>query len=297
MKKSLVALSAFVILLSGCQSEDTLGLLPDTQLQQVESLAVDDAQAEKTVSENEKEIEALSKRIFLEHFADDTDVVVKNDVAVQNKGGMLFNLLNKSKLAQKLGYAIANYPVKTKFNQHGKTDTIPRINAEQIAKLQSVLKPGDLILCGNDDSFIHAILHIGNGEIVHSLASKDPKFWGVVNEPLTSYLKRAERDKFVVLRYKDLDTKDFAKVATYAKAQVGKPYDTLFLINSESKFYCTELVYQSIMQLKDAPKIFPHKEKLGWQLITNEDFMDSPDLETVWTLNKTRPTVAKIHKY
>ncbi|RZL41197.1 MAG: hypothetical protein EOP00_25305, partial [Pedobacter sp.] len=296
-KKSLVALSAFVILLSGCQSEDTLGMLPDTQLQQVESLAVDDAQAEKTVSENEKEIEALSKRIFLEHFADDTDVVVKNDVAVQNKGGMLFNLLNKSKLAQKLGYAIANYPVKAKFNQHGKTDTIPRINADQIAKLQSVLQPGDLILCGNDDSFIHAILHVGNGEIVHSLASKDPKFWGVVNEPLTSYLKRAERDKFVVLRYKDLDKKDFAKAATYAKAQVGKPYDTLFLINSESKFYCTELVYQSIMQLENAPKIFPHKEKLGWQLITNEDFMDSPDLETVWTLNKTRPATAKIHKY
>jgi uncharacterized protein YycO len=99
------------------------------------------------------------------------------------------------------------------------------------------------------------------------------------------------------LRDKNLNLNEFSKSVSYANEQVGKPYDTLFLINSESKFYCTELVYQSVMQMKNPPRLFPHKVKMGWMLITNEDIMDSPDLTTVWTLNKERPAAGKIHKY
>lgn len=297
MKKSLVVLSSFIILLSGCQNDESLLVNPDSQVQQVQSLAASDAEAEKTINANQKELDAVATRIFAEYFADETDVTVKNDVMVQNKGGILFNLLNKSKIAQKVAYTLSNYPVKAKFNKHGVADNLPKINSQQINTLLGVLKPGDLILCGNDDSFVHAILHTGNGQIVHSLASKDPKFWGVVKEPLTTYLNRSSRDKFVVLRYKNLDSKELAKSVKYAEEQVGKPYDTLFLMNSESRFYCTELVYQSVMQMSNPPKVYPHKAQIGWQLVTNEDFMDSPDLETVWTLNKTRPAVAKLHKY
>ncbi len=297
MKKSLVLFSSLLVFLTSCQTDEQFTQVLNQNPAEVQTLSAEDKEAEKVINDNQKELEALAKNVFAQYFADDTDVTVTNDVVVQNKGGMLFNLLNKSKIAQKIAYTLSNYPVKAKFNKHGVADTIPRINQEQTDKLLSVLKAGDIILCGNDDSFVHAILHTGNGQIVHSLASKDPKFWGVVKEPLTQYLKRAQRDKFVVLRYKNLNPSEFTKSISYAEEQVGKPYDTLFLINSESKFYCTELVYQSVMQMSNAPKVFPHKAKMGWNIITNEDFMDSPDFETVWSLNKQRPATAKLHKY
>lgn len=297
MKKSLAIVSSLIILLSSCgQENDILSL--DNNIQEINTLSTDEKENQKLAEENSKDIDSISRTLFTQYFEDEVTVdIPQNSVVVQNKGGFLFNLLNKSKIAQNIAYKISNYPVKAKFNKKDKPDQLPRINEQQTNELLNVLKPGDLILCGNDASFVHAILYTGNGNIVHSLASKNPKYWGVVKEPLTQYLKRAERDKFVVLRDKNLDVNEFSKSVKYAEEQVGKPYDTLFLMNSETRFYCTELVYQAVMQMKNPPKIFPHKVKMGWVLITNEDIMDSPDLATVWTLNKQRPSVGKIHKY
>ncbi len=83
--------------------------------------------------------------------------------------------------------------------------------------------------------------------IIHSLASLDPKYWGVVKESLKTYLGRSERDKFVVLRAKNITSDDIKKELEFANKQVGKPYDSLFLFNSGDRFYCTELGYQSIL--------------------------------------------------
>jgi len=296
MKKNLISILSIILISSSCVSNNNLFITDE--LQEINTSSLDEKENQKLAEENTKSIEYISKKLFSEYFEDETSVDInKNDVLIENKGGFLFNLLNKSKIAQNIAYKISNYPVKAKFNKKGVPDQLPRINDKQINDLLSVLKEGDLILCGNDDSFVHAILYIGNGIIIHSLASKNPKFWGVVKEPLTQYLKRSERDKFIVLRPKNLDLNEFSKSVKYAESQVGKPYDTLFLINSESRFYCTELVYQSIIQMKNPPKIFPHKVKMGWVLVTNEDIMDSPDLTTVWTLNKQRPPVGVIHKY
>jgi hypothetical protein len=190
MKKSLALISSMVIFLSACgESSNTPVLIND--FQQVQTFSADEQENEKLANENSQDIEAVSKAIFSQYFADEISVdISKNAVPVQNKGGFLFNLLNKSKIAQKVGYMISNYPVKAKFNKHGVADKLPRINEQQTNELLNVLKPGDIILCGNDDSFVHAILYTGNGGIVHSLASKNPKFWGVVKEPLTQYLKK-----------------------------------------------------------------------------------------------------------
>ncbi len=306
MKKSLALLSSLIFMLSACSNDLSTPAISDIQnVEQIQSFANDDAEAQKIINENKEELQAISQRLFMQYYADDAEVVLpstklKNSSAPITKGGVFFNILNKSKVAQKLAYLISDYPVRAKFNAHGISDSTPRITPQEIAKLKSILKPGDLILCGNDDSFIHAIVYFGNDLIIHALASKvkgPQKMLGVVKETLTQYLTRASRDKFVVLRYRNLNTADLPKVRSYAESQVGKGYDTLFLINSDERFYCTELVYKSIMQLSNPPRIYPHKEKLGWQIITNEDFMDSPDLETIWTFNKKRPAVGELHPY
>lgn len=312
MKKSIALLSSLVLLLSACASDETI-MLPEQEQQQVQTVETfaagqtkpisqyTEAEIKKIISENEEAIDAVSKLVYLQKFSDETEPegnFSKNALSnIQFKGGFIFNLLNQSKIARAIVDTVANPVVKKKFNAHGQTDTIARINPAQIQELLSVLKPGDLILCGNDDSFIHAIFYEGNGSIVHSLASKNPKYWGVGKEKLTDYLARSERDKFVVLRYKNLTQSDFLKAQQYANKQVGKKYDTLFLVNDDTKFYCTELVFRSVMEMANPPRIYPHQEKVGWKLITNEDFMDSPDLETVWTLNRDRDPIGKTHKY
>ncbi len=304
MKKHLVLFTSLFILLSGCTRETISPSFSEFQLMpQPETFTAQDYEAEKTAGNNKETISAAVESIFARNFADDLDVSAVNRLPalnnLQQKGGMLFNLLTKSKLAQKVGYLVADIPIRLKFNRKSKPDNIPRITEQQIAELKSVLKPGDVILCGNNGTFIHSIIYLGNDVIVHSLATKGngKTFTGTIKETLSEYLFRAERDKFVVLRYKNLDPNELNKVFDYAVKQVGKSYDSLFLINSDTRFYCTELIYQSLMQMANPPRMFPHKAAWGWQLITNEDFMDSPDLETVWTLNKVRPPVGQLHSY
>jgi hypothetical protein len=52
----------------------------------------------------------------------------------------------------------------------------PRITvaSAEYAAMKRALKPGDIILCGNDDSFLHSIVYLGDGQIVHSLAQERP---------------------------------------------------------------------------------------------------------------------------
>lgn len=303
MKKILLS-AVSLLILSSCASEENLTSIQTVQqTPQAEVYTAQDYQAEADTQSNKESVSALAEGIFSQNFADDVERVapISNTLSkAASKGGMIFNLLNKSKLAQKVGYLISDYPVRANFNKKSKPDSTPRINEKQITELKSLLQPGDLILCGNNNSFVHAILYFGNDVIVHSLATKGNdgrKFTGVIKETLSEYLFRAERDKFVVLRYKNLNAPDVQKIADYANKQIGKSYDTLFLMNSDSRFYCTELVYHSLLQLPTPPRMFPHKVALGWKLITNEDFMDSPDFQTVWTLNKVRPETGLNHEY
>ncbi|MBC7475979.1 MAG: hypothetical protein H7263_16980 [Candidatus Sericytochromatia bacterium] len=303
MKKLVVALASSIILFS-CSQEDTLIHISQSKPME-QSYTAQDYQAEKDATTNKASINSFAETIFIQNFADDISVqpvtqainLAKN---VSEKGSLLFRLLNKSKLSQKVGYFFADYPVRMFFGKKSKTDDVPKISVDEIAQLKNALKPGDIILCGNNGSFIHAILYFGNDVIIHSLATKGvggKKFTGVIKETLSEYLSRAERDKFVVLRYKNLDQSQVSKMFDYASQQIGKSYDTLFLMNSDTRFYCTELVYQDLIQLTTPPRMQPHKVALGWELIMNEDFMDSPDFDTVWTLHKTRPATSILHTY
>ncbi len=307
MKKILLTTLSLLVLASCSRGLQETVSLDQQENQQQEIKTLSDTQAESTVNEEKDFIASSAESLFLENFADDIERPLKNVTTlptnmlstIETKGGMIFNTLNKSKFAQKVGYFFADAPVKRWMNKPSKSDSTPRITSDQITQMKALLKPGDMILCGNNNSFVHAILYLGDDVIVHSLASKgkDGKVLGVIRETLGEYLFRSERDKFVVLRYKNFDPEEMKKVADYANKQIGKTYDTLFLMNSDTRFYCTELVYQSLMQLTKAPKMFPHKVKLGWKLITNEDFMDSPEFETVWSLNKNRPATGKLHQY
>lgn len=209
----------------------------------------------------------------------------KTDPLIGPRAGILYRALDKSEVLRKVAYKLSTAIVQRHFSKPGTVDAVPPIGAQDRAALSRTLQPGDVIQCGNNSSFVHVIFYLGDDVIVHALAQEGfgRKMIGVREETLTAYLDRAERDKVVVLRPRWTPDK-LADAIAFAKAQVGKDYDTLFMTDAGDRFYCTELVYR-ILTRTGVARVEPHKAKAGWRLVMNEDFRKSPDLSVVYRFN------------
>lgn len=294
-KKACVLLS--LLLLSACTTAPSI---PDVALPQ----AIPQLKAQAiTPNASQQDLAKLLKHIYKTRFADDknpTQLLDEINKALEAEGTSIYQVLNTRPDVRKVAYPVGDQIVMSEFNKPSPADNVPPISATEVAQLLQKMKPGDVILCGNNKSFVHAALYVGNGQLIHSLATQPDnpqRFVGVVREPLQTYVKRSERDTFVVLRYSQLTAADAQKATDYANRQLGKGYDTLFLIEQEDRFYCTELVFRAIRHMNRPPRVLPHNEKYGWQMVSVEDFMDSPDFQTVWTRNYTRPPVGRLHTY
>lgn len=218
---------------------------------------------------------------------------------LEQHGPAAFALLSRDRSAREELYPTSDQMVLKEFSKPSSPDNVPPISPQELQDLSSRLQPGDVILCGNNGSFIHGALYIGNGEIVHALAvdSATPgRMRGVVREALSTYTQRVERDTFVVLRAQ-AQPAALQPAIHFAAQQVGKPYDSLFLTASDERYYCTELVWHALRQMPRAPRVHLNQVRFGWQMVTVEDFMDSPDLQTVWERNYRRPAPGQRHRY
>ncbi|GEM_PF-3275408 len=244
--------------------------------------------AESLTGQDQSALVATVEELAAQYFADegaDPDFEASQPTLSGPRGGLLYRSLVKSKLLRTLGLKLSYLPVKRQFSKPGKQDEVPPISKEELQRLQAVLKPGDVIQCGNNSSFVHAIFYLGNDRIVHSLAQAGfgKNMIGVLEESLTEYVERTDRDKFVVLRPRWTPYTLDAGIA-FARAQVGKGYDTVFVTDADDSLYCTELVYH-VLTRTGAAKVEPHLVKAKWRLITNEDLRKSPDLEVVYRFN------------
>jgi hypothetical protein len=222
------------------------------------------------------------------------------DQLMQQNGPAAYALLGQDASARQQLYPYSDKIVINEFNKPSPADNVPPIAGAELQALIAKLQPGDVILCGNDHSFVHGALYIGQGQIIHALATQPDmheRFRGVVQESLATYTARSERDTFVVLRPKQISQAGFAKAVNFARQQIGKTYDSLFLNATDERFYCTELIWKSLRQMPSAPRVYPHKVKYGWEMVTVEDFMDSPDFQTVWTRNRQRNPIGQLHQY
>lgn len=287
MKKSILIALALPILMS-CQ--DSLG--PTLPLNQPAGFQAQSA--------NEQDLTVrILRGLYKENLADDVDNGKAVEPVSLPRGGFIFEGLSRIRLIRQTLYPISDRIIKHEFNKPSKPDNIPPIDASNLQQMQALLQPGDIVLCGNNDSFVHGFLYLGQDQIIHALAQLTPKkeFLGVIKETLTNYTRRTHRDKFVVLRKPGITPQDVQNMSDYAHKQVGKSYDSLFLLDTEDRFYCTEVVWQAMQKMAAPPRVYPHRAKYGWDMVTVEDIMDSPDLKTVWTYNYTRPPVGKLHTY
>lgn len=304
MKKSILKfLSLGTLLLTSCQSTGSLPMMMRGPAPNFNNPMLRAQSAGPAQNIDQTALLKLVERLYKQNFADNVDnlkELEKLTRELEQQGISIYNVVSANPEVREQLYPVANKKVIEEFNKHAPEDAVPPISDEEVKYLLARLQPGDLILCGNDGSFVHSALYIGNGQIVHALATQPDSpqdFYGVVSEQLLTYTRRSARDTFVVLRPKQITSQDAQQAAQYALAQQGKTYDTLFLMHAGDRFYCTELVWQATQHMRNKPRVFPHKVQFGWEMVTVEDFMDSPDFQTVWERNRKRPAVGQLHRY
>lgn len=187
---------------------------------------------------------------------------------------------------------LATKPTQGYFNKKPKPTDAPklaRFGEAELAQILNVAQPGDVILWGGQTSFVHGSIYLGNGEIVHALASNTPvgpDAQGVFRESIKDYIARCERNRIAVMRVKGFTEADNQAVMAYGLKQLGKPYDNIFRTNDEAAFYCTELVMHALRRSAHVPKVGTRKKVMGlFNVVTTDDFRLSADLETLWSKN------------
>ena len=159
------------------------------------------------------------------------------------------------------------------------SDGFPRVLARDIAPHLAGMAPGDLVLLGNNGILTHIAVYIGDGHIVHSMATaRTMRGWlgsfrdallrmlgqdqgptGVIEEGLGDFFDRYERDSWVILRHDGVDEASAARGVAHLKTLVGKDYDYDFS-RGDDEYYCTEIVDEFLKTALQADAELPDKE-------------------------------------
>lgn len=269
-----------VALLAGCHAAGPVGA---TTARQGAAAALS---AEQALTADERETLEQVLQSIGPAFADGVTPPPTPGKDIGPKAGLLYRALAKNLVMRMAAAKLAEGPVHRHFSKPGTADQVPPLSATERAELDALLKPGDVIQCGNDGSFVHAIFYEGEGMIVHALAQTGfgKKMIGVRREKLAEYLDRSDRDKVVVLRPR-WTPETLETAIAYARAQVGKDYDPLFMTDADDRHYCTELVW-AVLTRTGVARVEPHLAgKVHWRVVTNEDIRKSADLTVVWRRN------------
>lgn len=171
-------------------------------------------------------------------------------------------------------------------------DNLPPIGHAELNNLKAAIKPGDIIMTGNNGSFIHAITYVGqdkdlqsqleqkwnlapgslNGEglILHSLAADHDADVevdgqkkhlaaggvGVILDTIERYTERNPRDTMIAVGVKGATEADRKAVIAAGKNMLGKGYDNGFNTYDDRDIYCTEFVYKSWLAAPDTDPKF-----------------------------------------
>lgn len=167
-------------------------------------------------------------------------------------------------------------------------DSNPPIESKEINNLTSKLKPGDIIMTGNNGSFIHGIIFVGKDKdlqaqlekkwnlapgtldkehmIMHSLAAdhgadmeldgkkfhQPPGGTGVIIDTIERYTGRNPRDVMIAVEVNGATEADRKSVIAEGKKMIGRGYDNGFNTFDDRDIYCTEFVYKSWMNAPNA---------------------------------------------
>lgn len=171
--------------------------------------------------------------------------------------------------------------VDTIMGSDSPADNLPPIDRKELTDMKAHLKKGDIIMSGNDGSFIHGIMYVGKdaklqeqlekqwnlpkgalkdeGIIIHSLLTDSDKDVeingkkehigasgsGVHADTIERYTARHPRDVMIAASVKGTSDKDRDSAVDSMKSYIGKSYDRYFDTNDDKEMYCTEAVMKA----------------------------------------------------
>lgn len=177
-------------------------------------------------------------------------------------------------------------------------DTLAPVDSKELNNLKQNVKPGDILLNGNDGSFIHGILYVGKDPelqsklekkwdlpkgalkdeamIIHSLVIDEDTTvdnngkkellkaggTGVIIDTLERYTKRHPRDVMIAVSVKGATDEDRQSAINAAKSFVGKNYDRGFNTYDDKEMYCTETVMKAWLNSSNPPQFTTQKHAL-----------------------------------
>jgi hypothetical protein len=224
-----------------------------------------------------------------------------------------------------LGRPLRRFVTWFEFGVGGKTDAedgLPRLTGADVRRdLLPQLRPGDVVLCGNNGGVSHAMVYLGDNRMVHSMATEKTmrgrggRIWdtitapvdllreraglkerkqGVFIEEVDAFFDRFERDTYIVMRSPGLTPQQTTAGLDRVRELVGKPYDWDFTPGNDA-YYCTEVTgefYRAALG-EDAPRIGATPQDYGALLrrtavVDPQDVLASPDLVPVLSNDAAR---------
>jgi hypothetical protein len=156
--------------------------------------------------------------------------------------------------------------LKLMWSRGGGSDAFPRVWGRDLEALLAKLQPGDVVVMGNGGELSHVGLHVGQGTLVHSMATEHTmrgllgSLWdalrrplwallgkkektGVIEEEMADFFDRYERDTWVVVRREGLSSEQQQAGVAHVRTLVGKAYDYDFS-PGDDEYYCSELILE-----------------------------------------------------
>lgn len=188
--------------------------------------------------------------------------------------------------------------VDTAMSMPSDSDSLSPIDSKELNNLKQHVKAGDILLNGNDGSFIHGILYVGKDPelqakleekwslpkgslkdeamIIHSLVIDEDTTidnngkkelykaggTGVIIDTLERYTKRHPRDVMIAVSVKGSTDQDRKSAIDAAKSFVGKNYDRGFNTYDDKEMYCTETVMKAWLNSSNPPEFPTQKHAL-----------------------------------
>lgn len=81
--------------------------------------------------------------------------------------------------------------------------------------------------------------------VIHALPEDANSSSGVITEELSSFISKENASAIAIYRHTGMNETFRQKIRDYALKQVGKPFDKDFLLSTDDRLYCTELIIKA----------------------------------------------------
>jgi len=270
-------------------------------------MTIDDKEEKLNTSNDIKNLEFLDKPLEVIEKNTGTKNSVKAYIVAENGDisepiyNTRFNRTTYDKMRENLGLdknKLWFWLVDTVMGANAAADNLPPVDKKEINNMKSHLKPGDIILNGNDGGFIHGILYVGKdpqlqqqlekkwnmpkgalkdeGIILHSLVVDEDKEienngkkevikaggTGPIIDTIERFVQRHPRDAMIAVAPKDATDKTRKEAIDKGKEFVGKKYDRGFNTFDDKEMYCTEFVMKAWLGTSNPPEFKTQKHPL-----------------------------------